>query len=431
MPAIEYHPDQKTVKELIEKYKDKELNLNPGFQRASVWKRSDRIKLIDSIIKNYPLPSIFLYKREKDGEIIYDVVDGKQRIETLLMYMGIMQGNRFSVSLQLPGSSNMGKYFWKDIVKEKKQYLIKEYKLHVIEINGEPADIIDLFVRINSTGKALSAAEKRHAKYYNSNLLKTAAKIANKYRDYFIKNKILSRDQISRMKHVELICELMISIHNGDVINKKIALNKVMEAESISRTQVKKVKLKTVAVINRIKGLFPELSRTRFSRLSDFYSLTVLVSKFENEKLVLHDKKRNRLAWDILVVFSNGVDKVRERQKESLSIKKGLELQRDYLSTVTQKTDDISQRKARENILRKLLQNVFEKKDSKRTFSIEQRRLLWNTSIIKKCKNCKKELTWQNFTIDHIDPYSKGGRTKLDNAAIMCQRCNSKKGNQG
>src|SRR3990172_6992983 len=385
MAGIQYMPDQKTIEEIIGKYNNKKLNLNPGFQRSSVWKNNDRAKLIDSIIKNYPIPSIFLYRREKDGEIVYDVIDGKQRIETFLMYMVIMRGDKFSVLLQLPDSSEAKKYFWKDIVKLKKQHLINVYKLQTI---------------------------------------------ADKFTDYFISAHILSRDQINRMKHVELICEIMISIYSGDVINKKIALDKVMDSGNLPPAQLNRLKSRTITVINHIKRVFPKLSQTRFSQLSDFYSLAVLISKFENEKLILNDKRRNRLGWDILVAFSNGVDEVRERQKKTMNVKKSLELQREYLLTVIQDSDSITQRRLREKILRNLLQNLFEKKDSKRTFSMEQRRLLWNTSNSKKCKTCKKELTWEDFTIDHIDPYSKGGRSELDNAAIMCRECNSKKGNR-
>jgi hypothetical protein len=58
------------------------LNLDPGFQRQSVWNERDRAKLIESILRNYPLPAIFLYKRQEDGVLVYDVIDGKQRLES-------------------------------------------------------------------------------------------------------------------------------------------------------------------------------------------------------------------------------------------------------------------------------------------------------------------------------------------------------------
>lgn len=70
--------------DLLNLYRGDNLNLNPGFQRQSVWSERDRAKLIESILRNYPLPAIFLYKRQQDGHVIYDVIDGKQRLESIL-----------------------------------------------------------------------------------------------------------------------------------------------------------------------------------------------------------------------------------------------------------------------------------------------------------------------------------------------------------
>src|SRR4051794_27220455 len=81
MSTIHYKSDQKTVQEILNFYEKGQLNLEPGFQRSSVWSDRDRAKLVDSILRNYPLPSIFLYKRHPEGDICYDVIDGKQRIE--------------------------------------------------------------------------------------------------------------------------------------------------------------------------------------------------------------------------------------------------------------------------------------------------------------------------------------------------------------
>jgi uncharacterized protein with ParB-like and HNH nuclease domain len=78
--------------DIVNLYEDGLLNLEPGFQRQSVWSERDRAKLIESILRNYPLPAIFLYRREHEGQIIYDVIDGKQRIESILMFMGEMRG---------------------------------------------------------------------------------------------------------------------------------------------------------------------------------------------------------------------------------------------------------------------------------------------------------------------------------------------------
>jgi hypothetical protein len=74
MGEIQYQAGQKTVQTIIHHYENDQLNLEPGFQRSSVWSESDRGKLIDSILRNYPLPSVFLYRRYEAGNLIYDVI---------------------------------------------------------------------------------------------------------------------------------------------------------------------------------------------------------------------------------------------------------------------------------------------------------------------------------------------------------------------
>jgi hypothetical protein len=108
-----------------------------------VWTQKDRQKLIDSVLRNYPIPAIFLYRREENGEIIYDVVDGKQRLETFLMYMGFIRGNQFSAKVQLPDKDERELIDWKTLLRKAKQHLLMGYKITAIEVNGEPSDIIE------------------------------------------------------------------------------------------------------------------------------------------------------------------------------------------------------------------------------------------------------------------------------------------------
>jgi 5-methylcytosine-specific restriction endonuclease McrA len=236
---------------------------------------------------------------------------------------------------------------------------------------------------------------------------------------------------VSRMKHVELMCELMIAAHQGDVQNKKTAVDTLMRSqEAFTDRQVKIARTRTQTALNRLLKMFPSIKQTRFTQLSDFYSLAVLIQKFETEKLILTEKRRNRLAAEILTAFSNRVDDLKHRAKLFNVVKDDDAMYRDYARTVSEGTDRLSQRKAREATLRALLEPLFERKDEKRGFTPEQRRVLWNSTAEKRCKECNKRLTWDDFTIDHIQPYSKGGRSLLDNAAIMCRKHNSAKGNR-
>lgn len=426
---ISHRPETKTVQDIVNLYEDDQLNLEPGFQRQSVWSDRDRAKLIDSILRNYPLPAIFLYRREEQGQFIYDVIDGKQRVESILMFMGEMRG-RYWVRTQLPDADEAEWLDWRALARRRRQNLITGYRIPVIEVDGDIGDIIEVFVRINSTGKALTPQEKRRAKYFNSPFLKEADRLARRYENHFRKMGVLSAGQISRMKHIELVCELMVSIHRGDVINKKSALDKIMKSDHFGARDTASAYRRALSALNRTRKMFPKLRQTRFAKLTDFYSLVMLIGRFEEEGFILTDRRRNRLAWDILVAFSNKIDDLRERQRRLETVRPEQELYRHYLQTVLQATDEYNQRKARENILRGLLGSLFAKKDAQRGFTSEQRRLLWNTSEVRRCEGCGKPLSWDDFTLDHIDPHSKGGRSRLENAALMHRGCNSAKGNR-
>jgi 5-methylcytosine-specific restriction endonuclease McrA len=222
----------------------------------------------------------------------------------------------------------------------------------------------------------------------------------------------------------------MASIYNEDVINKKTALDKVMNSTSISGKRVKDIKEQCIRTLNRLKIMFPNLKTIRLCQLSDFYTLAVLVWKFENSSFILTDKKRNRLAFDLLRNFSNGVDETRALQRKARGIRPGQELYREYLLTVYQSTDEIKQRQKREEILRSVLESLYERKDKNRIYSREQRRLIWNSEDEPKCAICGKAVTWGDYTADHVKPHSKGGKTVISNAALTHRVCNSKKGNR-
>ncbi|MGQ0763249.1 MAG: HNH endonuclease family protein [Acidobacteriota bacterium] len=430
-PTTSHKATTKSILDLQNLFKLRHLNLEPGFQRQSVWTERDRAKLIESILRNYPLPAIFLYKREVKGHLVFDVIDGKQRLESIFMFMGAMRG-RFWSRAQLPTSDTLEWVDWTLLKRRGLQHLITGYEIPVIEVDGEMGEIIDVFVRINSTGKALTQQEKRHARYYDSPFLKEAARLGRRFEDYFLTNHIFSSGQISRMKHVELICELMLSLVQGDVLNKKTALDRVMATSSFDGRQLGKATRMVISTLNRVKRMFPHLKSTRFRQVTDFYTLAWLIGRFEQEGLILTDRRRNQLAWDLLVAFGVQVDHVRELQRKAKGAKADQELYRDYLLTVSQMTDDVSQRRKRAQILSNIIRSLFATKDSQRGFTSEQRRIMWNASSTRSCSypRCNVRLTWDDFTIDHISPHSKGGQSRLENAALMCRKHNSKKGNR-
>jgi hypothetical protein len=171
---------------------------------------------------------------------VFDVIAGKQRIEALLMFIGALRG-RFYARTQLPGSDDMEWIDWPFLKRSGLQQPIAGHQIPVIEVDSESAEIIEVFVRINSTGKALTRQEKRHARYCRSPLLKEASRLANRFAKYFLKNGVFTAGQIDRMKHVEFRSELMLSLVQGDVLNKKTALDRVMQTSSFDGRQLRKL----------------------------------------------------------------------------------------------------------------------------------------------------------------------------------------------
>ena len=46
------------------------------------------------------------------------------------------------------------------------------------------------------------------------------------------------------------------------------------------------------------------------------------------------------------------------------------------------------------------------------------------------CAGCETVFPFRNFTVDHIVPRSKGGHDHIDNLQLLCNACNSQKGNR-
>lgn len=140
-------------------------------------------------------------------------------------------------------------------------------------------------------------------------------------------------------------------------------------------------------------------------------------------------RDRQRLAGQLLTTFASGVGEVQELRNRGKAVPGEQAEHHEYLLTVREGSDSARQRKAREAILRKVVDGVFDAGDLNRTFSATQRRILWNASAKKRCSICREPIDkWEDLSIDHVHPYARGGKTTLANAAIAHRTCNSAKG---
>lgn len=83
-----------SVGELVNLYRQSELIIRPEFQRLFRWGIEQKSRLIESLLLGIPLPSIFVMQRE-DG--VWEVIDGLQRLSTILEFMGELRDEATSV----------------------------------------------------------------------------------------------------------------------------------------------------------------------------------------------------------------------------------------------------------------------------------------------------------------------------------------------
>src|ERR1700733_12874143 len=85
---MDYRNSEMKLDQLIGYFNDKKINLIPPFQRGHVWKFAARQRLLQNIVSGRPIPAIFLYKEAEGSKYTYNILDGKQRLESLIMFIG-------------------------------------------------------------------------------------------------------------------------------------------------------------------------------------------------------------------------------------------------------------------------------------------------------------------------------------------------------
>ena len=77
-----------SINEFSSKATKGKLDLSPSYQRGDVWPLKDSQKLIESILRGIPLPSVIVLKPAPMSDKPFEVVDGKQRLTAILRFIG-------------------------------------------------------------------------------------------------------------------------------------------------------------------------------------------------------------------------------------------------------------------------------------------------------------------------------------------------------
>lgn len=212
-----FQPQIYRINDILSWSERKELVLSPKFQRRTVWSPRGKSYLIDSILKGFPIPPFFIREKilVRERRTVREVVDGQQRLRTILEYVN----DGFSV-MKIHDEEVAGLKYSQ--LSEELQQIILSYPLSVNTLIGtDDSTVFDIFSRLNAYSVPLNDQEKLNALYVGV-FKQFIDKLSKNQLTYWEENKIISKSQIGRMKEVEftaeLICAMLFGIQNGKKI---------------------------------------------------------------------------------------------------------------------------------------------------------------------------------------------------------------------
>ncbi len=205
-------PETLTIEDIISDMKKSRFLIRPNYQRSEVKNMQKASYLMESILLGINIPPLFIYKRK---DKIKEVVDGQQRLLTILGFLGktyidergetvCTDKDKFRLSKLKILSELNGKTI--ETVGDKFEEKILEFPMDIIEIDAEQNpdfSQIDLFLRLNTKPYPIkeNTFEMWNA-YIDKDIVIKVKDIAAKY------EKRVFRARDTRMKLEELITSL-------------------------------------------------------------------------------------------------------------------------------------------------------------------------------------------------------------------------------
>lgn len=301
--------------ELYNKVESNSLTLSPDFQRKLVWKKQHKFHFIETVLKNYPFPEVYIASSEMDVTNITSseiVVDGQQRLSTIVDYIkGIGDFKK----------QNKVKSFSELSTDEKKLFL--NYFVSVRDLKNVDMEIIkDIFMRINNTEYSLNAVEKLNAQYGDSEFVvfckqlidtdfmptsdETDTIIENeirvKFLEFFMNSSVFSENDVKRMNNLQFVMTLISTLIESEYFNRNSKASEYIEAFNSNfdrQGAVEESLTKSIDMFNAIdfsKGSYWFSKANAFTLLVEFSAvnpeqLNIEELKKKLENLELKSKK--------------------------------------------------------------------------------------------------------------------------------------------
>jgi len=313
------------VNDFLSWQRSESLVLSPSFQRRPVWSKPAKSFLIDTVVKDLPMPIIFL--REQTNletlEPIREVVDGQQRLRTLISFIEPNTLKDFNelrdiFFVEKLHNSEIANQSFRQLSQDvRKQILNYEFSVHILPSDTEDREVLQIFARMNATGIKLNSQELRNAEYYGS-FKNVAYNLAYEQLTRWRNWKIFGEGDIARMLEVEETSDLIMLMFDGLHAKDQKRLGKLYARYEEQFPQADEVVRRFRTTMDEIeKGFGDKIKTSVFSKKTLFNTLfTFYYDLMYGINSTLEKRKPNELPKNLITAIQNASETIQSGEIE-------------------------------------------------------------------------------------------------------------------